>query len=114
MANSSITNLASELKPSTSLDSTPVADQSLTVSTSAVAMMATAAATSTKYVVWSLTGADAMVTFDGSDPAGSKANGIFIAANSSSEWSIELANAARWIRDDATDARLHISELAGR
>ena len=112
MANSSITNISNEFQPSNSGGSA-VVDQSLTVAGTAVAMMATAANADTDYVHWTLTGANAYVTYDGSDPVGGS-NGHYVAENSSGVWSKEMAAAAIWIREGATSARLHISEFQSR
>jgi len=106
-------NSASALVPSKDATGTSIADQSLTVAGTAVAMMATAAASGTNQVHWTLTGANAYYTLDGSDPVGGS-NGHYVPENSSAVWSKETAAAAIWIREGATSARIHISELQSR
>jgi len=107
----SITNLSNEFKPSSAQDGTAVTGQSLTVSSSAVAMIATTLNDLTQKVVWDVQDDAAFVTFDGSTPSSS--NGHKIAAGTSGEWSPEVANAAKWIRE-TTDARIQISEFQTR
>ena len=107
----SITNLSNEFKPSFDQTATAVPGQSLTVSSSAVAMIATPLYELTQKVVWDLQTDAAFVTFDGSTPTSS--NGHKIAAGTSGEWSPEVANAAKWIRE-TLDARLQISEFQTR
>lgn len=111
--NAYINNLSSEMRPSATIAGAAVTDQSLTVAGTAVAMIATALNDSTDAISWSLTGANAYYTIDGSDPVGGS-NGHIVTDGSSSIWSKEMANAARWIREGAGSARLHISELQRR
>ena len=113
MANANLTNIDSEFRPANDGTGTAIADQSLTVAGTAVAMMATAASELSTNVFWTLTGAAAYVTFDGSAPVGGT-NGHLIAQGSSSVWSKEMATAAKWIREGGTSARLHISEFQAR
>lgn len=113
MGNVSINNSTTALKPSKDNAGVAIADQSLTVAGTSVDMMATAAATGTDYVHWTLTGANAYVTFDGSAAVGGT-NGHYVSENSSGVWSKEMATDANWIREGATSARLHISEFQAR
>jgi len=110
MGQTSITNLSNEFQP-TVVSGSSVAGQSLTVSSSAVAMLATALAATTQKVVWDLQDDAAFVTFDGTTPTSS--NGHKIASGTSGEWSRVTAEAAKWIRE-TTDARLQISEFQTR
>ena len=111
--NANINNLSSDMRPTASLAGVAIADQSLTVAGTSAAMIATTLNDNTNYVFWTLTGADAYFTLDNSDPVGGS-NGHFVAANASGVWSREMAIAAKWIREGATSARLHISELQGK
>jgi len=93
---------------------TVVTDQSLVVAGTAVEMIATALNDATEYVLWTLSGGDALFTLDGSDPAGTEANGHLVQVGTDGVWDRKTAQDARWIRDSAVSARLHITELQGK
>lgn len=104
-----ISNARNNYVPTASRSGAKVADQSRTVSNTAIAMLGTALDDNTKAVWWTLDGADARYTLDGSDPTSS--NGHFAADGTSEIWHRDTAAAAKWIRDASTDANLHISEV---
>ena len=85
-----------------------VADQRLTVSSSAV-QFATAFNGSTNMVVLDVQDADVMCTFDGSTPTST--NGHRLYSGSHYTWSKAAATAAKFIRQAATDAAIQASEF---
>ena len=86
----------------------PVADQRLTVSSTAIPF-ATTFNIGTDMVVLDVQGADVMVTFDGSDPTTSNGHRLYNASHYT--WSRQAAQAARFIRQAGTDAAIHASEF---
>ena len=104
-----ITNLDSNLVPSTVLAGTKVADQTLTVGSSAAAMIATSLNSITTHVEWTLDGGPARYTLDGTNPTASV--GHYVADGAKGVWRKEKAEAAKWIRV-SVNANLHISEMA--
>ena len=63
----------------------------------------------TTHVMWTLDGADARFTLDGSAPTST--NGHWVSDKSSGIWHRNTANAAKWIRAASTNAYLHITEV---
>ena len=86
----------------------PVADQRLTVSSTAVSF-ATAFNASTNMIVLDVQDADVMCTFDGSTPTST--NGHRLASGTQYTWSKAAASAAKFIRQASTDAAIHASEF---
>ena len=77
-----------------------VVDERLAVSSSVVTLTASGwTVLNTKQVLWDVQTNDIMVTFDGSDPSAS--NGHRLYAGQSGTWSLQLAKAARFIRQSA-------------
>jgi len=111
--NSSVTNLLSELKPSFD-KGVAVESQNLTVSTSVVDLLATALNEYTTHVLWDVQDANVNVTFDGNDPQPAGAFGHQIQATANGVWTREFAEACKLIREDSTDAIVHITELQPR
>jgi mevalonate kinase len=85
-----------------------VADQRLTVSSTAVSF-ATAFNASTNMVLVNVQTADVFVTYDGSDPT--TTNGHKLVAGYEEFWSKARASAAKFIRSATTDASVHASEF---
>ena len=111
MANANlVTNLDTNLRPTRAADGSLIADQTLTVSSAAVDMIATALNDRTTHVFWTVDGADARFTFDGTDP--SSTVGHYAVDKDSGIWQQDLATSAKWIRQASTDVNLHISELS--
>ena len=86
-----------------------VADQRLTVSSTAIAF-ATAFNDNTTMVMFDVQGADVMCTVDGSDPTTS--NGHRLYDGTTYTWSKQMAAAAKFIRQAAVDADIHASECS--
>lgn len=87
-----------------------VSDQAKTVSSSAVALVATAFNDATKGALVSVYGADIYITIDGSNPvAGS--NGHVLPNGWVGLMSRPMATACKAIRAASTDATVHISEV---
>lgn len=86
-----------------------VSDRSVTAGAAASAFIVAALSEQTTVVYWTLTGANARVTFDGSDPTAS--NGHQYVNGATQEWSPIRAQAARIIREAGTDAVFHITEM---
>jgi hypothetical protein len=63
----------------------------------------------TTHVMWTLDGADARFTLDGSAPTST--NGHWVSDKSSGIWHKNTAVAAKWIRAASTNAYLHITEV---
>lgn len=101
MKNAYVTNLYLKPSPGTT-------DQRLTVSSSAVQF--SAFATQTDAVMLQVQDADVFCTIDGSTPTNT--NGFYLAQNTSYNWSKSMAGAAKFIRGDATDAKIHAQECA--
>ena len=97
-----VSNIASNLVP------TPgVTDQSVAVDNTVKELASLDA--DTTHVKFTLDGADARATFDGSDPAAD--NGHLIPANANGVWSKREAAALKIIRAAGTDAYLHVTEF---
>ncbi len=92
--------------PLASMESAGV-DQQLTVSTSAVPLAAFPALTTQLYV--NVQDQAVRVTFDGSAPT--TTNGHVFASGYQELWSVSLATAAQFIRDNGTDAVVHATPL---
>ena len=107
--NVSVVNLESDLVPSRDNAGDLVQDREVAVGDAAGAMIVAALHANTDYVLWTLTGADARVRFDGRDPTGTV--GHFIENGDWGIWSRRRAESAKWIRDDTTNAELQITEL---
>jgi len=86
-----------------------VSDRAVTAGAVAGPLIVAALNENTQVVYWTLTGANARVTFDGSAPTAS--NGHQYANGASGEWSPIRAQAARIIREAGTDAVFHITEM---
>ena len=77
-----------------------VVDERLAVSSTVVTLAASGwTVLNTKQVLWDVQTNDIMVTFDGSDPSAS--NGHRLNVGQSGTWSLQLAKAARFIRQSA-------------
>jgi hypothetical protein len=85
-----------------------VADQRLTVSSTAISFATTFNA-GTDMVVLDVQGADVMVTFDGSTPTSTNGHRLYDASHYT--WSRQAAQAAKFIRQAGTDAAIHASEF---
>jgi hypothetical protein len=83
-----------------------VADQRLTVSSSAVQL--SAFGDTTNMVMFDIQDADVMCTIDGSTPTAS--NGHRLYQGRAYTWSTAMAQAAKFIRQAGTDAVIHASE----
>jgi hypothetical protein len=83
-----------------------VADQRLTVSSSAVQL--SAFGDTTNMVMFDIQDADVMCTIDGSTPTSS--NGHRLYQGRAYTWSTAMASAAKFIRQAGTDAVIHASE----
>ena len=83
-----------------------VADQRLTVSSSAVQL--SAFGDTTNMVMFDIQDADVMCTIDGSTPTSS--NGHRLYQGRAYTWSTAMAEAAKFIRQAGTDAVIHASE----
>jgi hypothetical protein len=83
-----------------------VADQRLTVSSSAVQL--SAFGDTTNMVMFDIQDADVMCTIDGSTPTSS--NGHRLYQGRAYTWSTAMAQAAKFIRQAGTDAVIHASE----
>lgn len=81
-------------------------DQRLAVSTAAVQF--SAFSTSCSSVMFDIQGADVMCTVDGSDPTSS--NGHRLYDGKGYQWSVEMARAAKFIRQGSSDSAIHASE----
>jgi len=88
--------------------SAAVADQRLTVSSTAIAFQTTFNSI-TDLVVLDVQGADVMVTFDGSDPTTTNGHRLYDASHYT--WSRATAAAAKFIRQAGADADIHASEF---
>jgi len=110
MANVRINNLSSEYKPSKNLDGTIVADRRVVVGAGAAPLIVDPLAQTTTHVECDTHLSSIYYTLDGSDPADGS-NGHFIAQGRDWIWNRELAQAARVIRGNGTDANIHVSEL---
>jgi len=108
MGNVIVNNLSLALEPAKGNAGTAIAGQNKTVSSSSVALVATALNGATDYILWTNHDDAIFVTFDGT--AATSSNGHKIAAGVSGEWSKATANAALAIRE-TTDARFQISEF---
>lgn len=92
-----MTNNISNIYPK---PATGVSDERLTVSNVVVTLTASGwDVPNTKQVIWDVQTNDIMVTFDGSNP--SSTNGHRLYAGESGTWSLQLAKAARFIRQSA-------------
>ena len=111
--NVNINNIASEFLPSKNLDGTAVTDRSVTVTSSVGALIVASLDDNTTHVNFDVQDSSVFYTLDGSDPVDGT-NGHKIAKGGSAIWSKELASACRIIRGDATNARIHLSELQRR
>ena len=85
------------------------ADQQLTVDTTAGGVQLAAFDSATNYVYVNVQDQSARVTFDGSAPT--TTNGHVFAAGYQELWSVSLATAAKFIRDDGADAVVHATQL---
>lgn len=83
-----------------------VADQRLTVSSSAVQL--SAFGDTTNMVMFDIQDADVMCTIDGSTPTST--NGHRLYQGRAYTWSTAMAEAAKFIRQAGTDAVIHASE----
>jgi hypothetical protein len=83
-----------------------VADQRLTVSSTAVQL--SAFGDTTNMVMFDIQDADVMCTIDGSTPTSS--NGHRLYQGRAYTWSTAMAQAAKFIRQAGTDAVIHASE----
>ena len=83
-----------------------VADQRLTVSSSAVQL--SAFGDTTNMVMFDIQDADVMCTIDGSTPTST--NGHRLYQGRAYTWSTAMAQAAKFIRQAGTDAVIHASE----
>lgn len=90
--NASVTNL--HIKPIAG-----ATDEALAVSTSAVQLTSANWSTHTKYIILQFQDNTVRVTFDGSTPTTS--NGFAFSAGTITEWSRQLATAAKFIRESA-------------
>jgi len=104
-----VTNIDTALVPTATNDSTSVTDQSTTVDDTAADLIGTALNDITTHVFWTLDGANARFTFDGSDPTTS--NGHFVADGKSGIWDRRMAEACKVIRDGSVDGYIHITEM---
>jgi len=86
------------------------ADQRLTVDNTVGGVQFSAFAVGTSHVFWTSEDAECRVTFDDSAPT--TTNGHVIAAGSSGVWTVEMAEAAKFIRTTATSAVIHASQMA--
>lgn len=86
-----------------------VLDRSVTAGAAASAFIVDALNEQTLVVYWTLTGANARVTFDGSDPTAS--NGHQYVNGATGEWHPIRAQAAKIIREAGTDAVFHVTEM---
>ena len=102
MPNSLVTNLYPAPTPG-------VADQTLTVDSTAGGVQFSAFNSLTKFVVLDVQVADVRVTYDGSAPT--TTNGHILFAGRSYTWSKAAAVAAKFIEDTTTDATIHASEF---
>lgn len=89
-----------------------VTDRAETAGAAASAFLGSALNDGTLVVYWTLTGANARVTFDGSDPTAS--NGHQYVNGATGEWHPIRAQSARMIREAGTDAVFHITEMTYR
>ena len=105
MANAKIVNTPSQAIPQYGAPHTQV-----TISSSAVDVLGTLTLKpDTTHVLIQFTGANARVTFDGTNPTTSK--GFIYADGSTAYLTIKMASAAKAIRDDGTDVILEVQEL---
>ncbi len=92
-----MTNNISNIYPK---PSSGVVDERLAVSSTVVTLAASGwDVTNTKQVLWDVQTNDIMVTFDGSDPSASNGHRLYV--GQSGTWSLQLAKAARFIRQSA-------------
>ena len=111
MGNTNINNLSSSLSPTKDNSGTAIAGQSKTVSSSSVALIATALNGASDGVVWTVHDDAIFVTFDGT--TATSTNGHLIASGTSGEWSKAMAESAKAIRQ-TTDARVQFSEFQNK
>lgn len=105
-----VTNISTNMVPTATLAGVTVTDQNTVVSSSVVDMLGTALDAHTTHVFWTNYGDAVFCTFDGSNP--SSTNGHYIASGENGTWRRELAEAAKFIRSDTTDSRIHITEMS--
>ena len=86
-----------------------VAARSVTAGAAASNLIVAALNIQTQAIYFTVTGANARVTFDGSTPTAT--NGHQIIAGTSDAWSPIMAASAKIIREGATDAVFYITEI---
>ena len=99
-----INNLETELKPNGTQ-----ADEALTVDDTAGGVQLAAIDAATTHVYWTVHDNPIRVTFDDSAPT--TTNGHVIAAGASGTWKKESVVAAKFIRDGASSAVFHASQM---
>ena len=107
-----INNLDAEMRNTVDNTGTQIARQVTTVSSSAIAFLASSLNSATTHVLWSIKDADINVSFDGVDPTASL--GHSIADGTSGTWSREFAEQAKAIRTASTDVTITITELQSK
>lgn len=85
-------------------------DQQLAVSTSVVQLVSTGFVSPVRAVDVQIQGANVRVTFDGSNPTDT--NGFIYTNGTGTTWSLARAKAAKFIRDDSTDAVVHAQPVS--
>jgi len=103
----SVVRISNDL--STAVPQSGVADRAVTAGAAASALIVAALNEQTQAIYWTLTAANARVTFDASDPTAS--NGHQYINGATGVWSPIMAQAARIIREASTDAVFHITEI---
>jgi hypothetical protein len=104
MANARIVNT-----PSQAIAQSGTTHTQKTVSSTAVAMMASALNANTSHVLFQVTGANVRATFDGTDPTTSL--GFIYVDGTTGYLTKSMATACKMIRDDSTDAVIEIQQL---
>ena len=103
MSNARIVNGPMQLMPNST-----VAMRTVTISSTAANVIASALDGNTTHVWWTLTGGNLRVTTDGTNPTASV--GHVIPTGSNGIWPYRFANAVKAIREGATDGVLTISQ----
>jgi hypothetical protein len=93
----------------TAVPQSGVASRAVTAGATASNLIVAALNVQTQGIYWTVTGANARVTFDGSTPTAT--NGHQIANGEEGIWSPILAASARIIRENGTDAVFYITEI---
>jgi len=94
---------------STAVPVNGVSGRTVTAATAAASLIVAPLNEQTQGIYWSITGANARVTFDGTTPTSTL--GHQLVNGDEGIWSPTLANAAKIIREASTDAPIYITEI---